>query len=166
MKTIDGFSDYYITEDGRVYSTRQSATPKLRKLSITDSGYYHVGLKSEGKLSFQLVHRLVAKTFIPNPDNKPQVNHKDGNKLNNCVSNLEWVTPSGNMQHAYRTGLVILPTEGKGRLFKELSTGFTGYYSDHKKRFSIDGSYFSPKNLGKTKTRGKHKGKCWVEVAS
>ena len=52
------------------------------------------------------LHQLIAQTFIPNPENKPIVNHIDGNTLNNCVSNLEWCTQSENMQHAIRTGLI------------------------------------------------------------
>jgi hypothetical protein len=55
------------------------------------------------------VHLLVARTFIPNPKNKPQVNHKDGNKLNNNVSNLEWVTNAENVIHSRITGLNVTP---------------------------------------------------------
>lgn len=65
------------------------------------NGYKHV--KIAGKLFY--VHRLVAIAFIPNPQNKPQVNHKDGNRSNNNVSNLEWVTAKENSQHALKTGL-------------------------------------------------------------
>ena len=68
---------------------------------IQNTGYKTVNIK-EKKYS---IHRLVAEAFIPNPENKAQVNHKDGNKLNNCVSNLEWVTPKENVQHAFKIGL-------------------------------------------------------------
>ena len=65
------------------------------------NGYMQV--KVSGKQIY--VHRLVAQAFIPNPDNKPQVNHKDGNKANNNVNNLEWVTNKENISHAYENSL-------------------------------------------------------------
>lgn len=72
----------------------------------TKDNYQRITLMKEGvKQRFQ-AHRLVAITFIPNPENKPCVNHKDGNKSNNCVENLEWCTPSENTLHAIKTGLI------------------------------------------------------------
>ena len=67
--------------------------------------YLYVSLSRQGKVKKVFIHQLVAETFIPNPGNKPQVNHKDGNPQNNLVSNLEWVTNAENTQHAYDTGL-------------------------------------------------------------
>ena len=68
-------------------------------------GYREVILIKDGVRKYKLVHRLVAQTFIPNKENKPQINHIDGNKLNNNVDNLEWCTQSENMKHAYKLGL-------------------------------------------------------------
>jgi hypothetical protein len=64
-----------------------------------------VNLKAHGKQVQRSIHRLVATAFIPNHDNLPEVNHRDGDKSNNCVSNLEWCTRSENLTHAFRTGL-------------------------------------------------------------
>lgn len=71
----------------------------------TPKGYLRVGLSQDGKLINKFLHVLVAEAFIPNPDNKPFVNHMDGIKTNNAISNLEWVTSSENQIHAYDTGL-------------------------------------------------------------
>lgn len=76
-------------------------------------GYKKVILYKGGRYKNRYVHRLVAESFIPNPDNKPQVNHKDGVKTNNSVSNLEWCTQSENMLHAYRTGLSHAAAAGR-----------------------------------------------------
>ena len=78
---------------------------KLIKGEIVKAGYKRVHVSHEGKSYKFLVHRLVAEAFIDNPKKLPLVNHIDGNKLNNSVNNLEWITYSGNLVHAYRTGL-------------------------------------------------------------
>lgn len=71
-------------------------------------GYKFVGLHGfDKRVKHVMIHRLVAKTFIPNPDNKPQVNHKDADKHNNSISNLEWVTISENSIHAEKMGLMV-----------------------------------------------------------
>ena len=87
--------------NGRYYIQKE----KLLKQSFTTTGYKKVELYKDGKRKSFKVHRLVAIAFIPNPDNKPEVNHIDGNKINNNIDNLEWVTSSENSIHAYETGL-------------------------------------------------------------
>lgn len=76
------------------------------KCTLQSNGYYTVGLYGrDHKVKTISVHRLVAIHFILNPDNYPEVNHKDGDKANNCVTNLEWVSELLNIQHAYASGL-------------------------------------------------------------
>lgn len=101
---------YSVSSEGRV---RNDETGRIKALGKRHDGYYKVDLYSEGSRSSERVHRLVAQAFIPNPNNKPQVNHIDGNKINNSVENLEWVDGSENMIHAYNTGLTMPhPTYG------------------------------------------------------
>lgn len=99
---------YQISNFGRVRSFKQGKVKLLRTDTSSEKGYVYVYLYSNGKrdAANSLVHILVAKAFVPNPDNKPQVNHIDGDKSNNCAWNLEWVTPSENIRHAYKMGLV------------------------------------------------------------
>ena len=85
-KIIDRFSDYEISDIGRVRNTK---TKYILSNKNIKNGYIQAGLCINGKASRQAVHRLVAVTFVPNPDNNLTVNHKDGNKLNNVATNLE-----------------------------------------------------------------------------
>ena len=93
---------YTIHKNGRVYS---EFVGRFLQNRLSNRGYYHVLLTENGIEKNHLIHRLVATAFIPNPDNKPQVNHKDGNKLNNNLDNLEWCTNRENAKHSYENGL-------------------------------------------------------------
>lgn len=112
-KYINGYNNkYYITIDGKVYISnyRNTGVDKEMKPRII-SGYYALGLESPNSTpnnriqKIHKIHRLLAECFIPNPDNKPCINHKDGNKLNNSIDNLEWATISENTKHAYANKL-------------------------------------------------------------
>lgn len=103
-KPIEGYEKYFISNTGEVKSSKYKEERILKK-QISTKGYYYISLSKNGIVKKQHIHRLVAKTFIPNPDNKICVNHKDGNKLNNFIDNLEWNTYSENNQHAYDNGL-------------------------------------------------------------
>ena len=98
MRKIKGFPRYSVNEDGEVYNDRGT---KL-KPEIARNGYARV-LLSNGvdHREHKLVHRLVAEAYIPNPDRLPQVNHKDFNRQNNHVDNLEWCTPLENLTHGH-----------------------------------------------------------------
>jgi len=107
MILLKDFPKYGVTRDGRVWSLDWNHTGKVRELKgrLNRGGYLLVALYKDGKPYQRLIHRLVAQTFIPNPENKREVNHKNGDKANNSVENLEWATPSENMQHAHDNGL-------------------------------------------------------------
>jgi len=108
---ISGYDGFYqVSSLGRVRSMGGwcgSAKKKERflKLHLTKDGYVRVRLIHNGKDKTVRVHRLVAEAFIPNPDGKDTVNHKDGNKENNRVDNLEWAWRTEQMLHAYKLGL-------------------------------------------------------------
>lgn len=116
-REIPNFSKYQVSNLGRVKSIDRYTKArgneiihrkeKLLKSFINKKGYKQVTLYDDnGNIKTMRVHKLVAEAFIENKDNLPQVNHKDGNKLNNVVSNLEWITNYDNMQHAIKNGLI------------------------------------------------------------
>lgn len=106
-KDIQGYEGLYqVSNLGRVKSLHKAEV--ILKPGINNRGYYFVMLYKDKKYHHALVHRLVAKAFIPNKENFPQVNHKDENKANNCVNNLEWCTNLyNNLYHdkAIKTGI-------------------------------------------------------------
>jgi hypothetical protein len=107
-KAIAGYeAQYEVSNFGRIKSLNFNRTGKERILkSVTiKSGYCQVSLCENNNCIIHSVHRLVAKAFIPNPENKPEVNHINGVKADNRVENLEWNTQSENGSHAYKTGL-------------------------------------------------------------
>lgn len=106
-KTINGYTDYHISNYGNIKSFNQN---KERILKPNDNGYGYLSvfLCLHNKRHKFYIHRLVAQTFIPNTNNKQEVNHKDGNKQNNRVDNLEWCTSSENHKHAFNLGLQSL----------------------------------------------------------
>ena len=100
MKDIIGYENLYaVTEDGRVWSYRSQ---KFLKLTLNKDGYLYVSLSKNGMKTARRVHRLVAEAFIPNPEGKPEVNHKNEDKTKNCVDNLEWVTRKENCNYGTR----------------------------------------------------------------
>ncbi len=93
---------YEITKDGKCINKK---TGKIKNTFISNSGYERVNLWNKGKQKKFSIHQLVAIKYLNNSNNYEQINHKDGNKLNNNVNNLEWCTQSENMKHAYKMGL-------------------------------------------------------------
>ena len=100
MKDIPGYEGLYaVTEDGKVWSYRRKI---FLKPTPNNRGYLLVLLWKKRQVKGYLIHRLVAEAFIPNPEGLPQVNHKDEDKTNNCVDNLEWMSAKDNHNYGAR----------------------------------------------------------------
>jgi len=113
MVDVIGYEGLYaVTQDGKVWAYQNRLHKgKFLKPSLK-KGYPFVCLCKGSKIVQKTVHRLVAEAYLPNPDNLPQVNHKDSNKENNNLSNLEWCTASENKKHSWDSGTSIV-TEAK-----------------------------------------------------
>ena len=98
-REVKEYSNYEVNQFGEI---RHKMRKKVLKPRSNNGGYQYVNFKINGKNINFAVHRIVANAFIPNPNGYTEVNHKDYNKKNNCVDNLEWVSSSQNKQHAYQ----------------------------------------------------------------
>jgi hypothetical protein len=126
-RDIPGYEGLYqVSNFGRVKSLRKSCVLKEQNLP---NGYPYAALKVDGVQRNRLIHRLVAAAFIQNPENKQEVNHKDGNKRNNHVENLEWVTRFENIKHAFDTELILKPGDERRKYFK----GYINIYNQNGK---------------------------------
>ena len=119
-ESIKDYEDFYMVSNTGLIKSLHCGKEKLLKQVIRSSNYqyYFVGLLKNGKRKYFAVHRLVAETFIPNPNNHKQVDHLDGDKLNNNVDNLEWVSPKENTNRAWKKGLAKYTDERKEKLRK------------------------------------------------
>ena len=136
-KDIQGYEGLYqVSSNGNVLSLNYGRTgkPKEIKQILTKNGYLRVHIGGKKFPLIACVHILVANAFIPNPQNKPQVNHIDGNKQNNCVENLEWVTAKENVHHAIETGLRPLITH-------EYTLGAEHYASKSILQYDMQGNF-------------------------
>ena len=138
-------SNYIVSETGRIRRHGSDVDHSTRDRK----GYLATDLYQNGKRTTERVHILVAEAFVPNPDGKPEVNHKDGNKHNNSASNLEWVTKKENCRHAWENGLAR-PSYGmlgkknphggrKGKPFRIVETGEV-FNTLHECEIAIDGN--------------------------
>lgn len=165
-KDIKGYEGLYqVSNLGRVKSLTRKGVPFERYLKPyinKRNGYVYCYLTIKEKEKNLRLHRLVAEAFIPNPENKPEVNHEDGNKENCCVSNLYWTTRSENQKHAYKTGLQkhkrgnnsklakkVIQHDKDGNLIKEWES-----IIDVERTLGIYGSNISKCCKGKHKTAG------------
>ena len=123
------FERFEVSTDGQI---RNANTRKIYKTFVNKNGYEQVcvSLGGRDKKKVFRIHRAIAETFIPNPENKPEINHEDGNKLNNNISNLTWVTGLENMDHASKNGL-LKPLRGTDNYFAKLTEEDVLYIRAH-----------------------------------
>lgn len=136
-RPINEFPKYLACSDGYVINAE---TGHVMAGTVKKTGYVETILIDEnGKPHYRLLHRIIAEAFVENEGNKPEVNHVDGNKENNCAENLEWVTRAENLQHAYDTGLMPNNTTPRKVYAININTG---------KRSEFDSIYQAAAMLG------------------
>lgn len=129
-EVVGSNGQYLVSNTGKVKTAK---TGRILKPAVDQRGYERVCLFKMDRCKTFKVHRLVATAFIPNEEMKAQVNHKDGNKRNNCVENLEWMTNAENMHHANVNGLrgghtAFCESRKKAIIATDIHTGAQTYY--------------------------------------
>ena len=120
-RQIEGFKNYKVSNTAQVKYWNTVNSNNIITQRIDRAGYYTVRLSNEGKSHTQYVHRLVAKAFLPNHQSLKFVNHRNGVKTDNNIRNLEWVSHSSNIKHAY--DLKLIPQMRKQKVVVDLNTG-------------------------------------------
>lgn len=139
-------TNYCVTDDGKVftyYPTSRKNKYYEKKYQLSNRGYLRISMNIDKKCYMKSIHRLVAESYIPNPNNLPEVNHKDGDKLNNNVSNLEWITKSNNIKHSYDVLKRIRKgakgeKSGKSKLTNEQVEYVRQHYKPYHKEYSLE----------------------------
>ena len=148
---VEGYPDYMIYEDGRVWS--KYGKGKFLKTFVNGCGYVVVGLYKDGKAKHMTIHRLLGKAFIPNPENKPCIDHKDINRQNNDISNLRWATYSENNHNIKAYGAIPfkgVAKDGKGfraRIRIDGKEKYLGYYKTAEKASEAYIQYCTNNNI-------------------
>jgi hypothetical protein len=161
MTTIEGYENYAVDEQGNVFSLPKKTRKGIRilKSNISKNGYPMLDLCKNGSIKRFLVHRLIAKTLLPNPNNKEQVNHKNGNKLDNRLENLEWNTRSENQKHAIQIGLRT--TNGEKNSQSKVTEKDVLYIRKSKDKGSILAKKF---NISHSTICDIRKGRSWTHI--
>ena len=153
--SIEGFPNYLVTSHGRIISLKDNKGKRrikeLKQAKNKRNDYMQLTLHKNGKCYTKRVHRLVAQAFIPNPENKPQVNHIDENKTNNHMSNLEWMTSIENVNHGTRNERAS-KVLSDGRL-KGKNNPFYGKNHSYETKAKLSKSHTGKKHTEETKSK-------------
>ena len=148
IKEIVKYPNYYADDSGKIYSKKYGDLRELKQYPKTN-GYLYVALSKNGKKYHLRVHRLIAEAFISNPDNLPEVNHKDENKTNNLVANMEWCTHHANKIYGSRRERVARKVSDPNIRRKNNTSGRKGVFKTKWNTWKV---FFNRKYLGTFKT--------------
>lgn len=137
FRDLKNFENYQISNLGRIYSKKKRTCLRVKRLG--NNGYYQVRLSKDGKYIYKNLHRILAETFIPNPNNYRTVNHINGNKLDNRLENLEWADDCKQQHEACLLGLK--PTTQYILTTNEILEVYRKYFEEHQTMYSLAKEY-------------------------